>query len=366
MPAVPRLPWFTWGKTDKGSLGPSNPQTGTSISEILRMIDTALPSRAPRSASPDAEDATRQRAQTLAGDPSTQKFPGMRAAMAPHRVYIKDIMRQMGQVEAQTEQNIADIGSWFGQYGDLQMQAAGSNRRAGKRAAKQAKSFDKAVMSGLSGHVRSSYAGGSVRGQKNLLRTSRAASDFAANLAAEGAQMGAYQKLVQQRLGMQAQSDLMSELAKARAAKAGAKYEFKQQAIQGQQEDQLRLIGMLPQEIKGPIIGEMLGIPPEAFQGLGEKTTDPTIFGGRLRTALGSVDPFESDSAGGKPTMNLEDIIGSLKAAAASGGFDVNDPAVREMIRKYVEGNILGQYNTKTEGAQYGRAGTGGFYPLGG
>src|SRR5678815_3590994 len=179
----------------------------------------------------------------------------LRASTAPQRAAIAALQQNLGMIGAQTEQNQADIASWFGQASGMSRHAARADAKAGRKAAKG----DMRTARGLMGSVADpnvargiGTAGVRQAGLARIQGNENAA--YARNRAASIGEQGAYQQMVQARLGAQAEADVRSQIAQAQAAKVAAR----QSAKSGNMDNMLQLLGMVGDN---PTVDNILGVP---------------------------------------------------------------------------------------------------------
>lgn len=258
----------------------------------------------------------------------------VRAATAPQRALINALQGQLGQSAAQTKQNQADIGSWYGQLGGMYAGNARAAARGGKKASKQTARLGKGLLAGVADPNVARSVGNTAARQAGYLRVAgNEAANFARNQSADAGREAAYQQLVQQRLGMQQQADIRTQLAQAQAAKVAAK----SSANSGDMSQLLQVLGLVG---KNPQLDAMLGVPSED----GGFSLDQ---GSALQSALGSVDVFKDADKGGGTVggVDLEGIIKKMYGAANARGLDINSPEVKNAIRSYIASHIMDQYN---------------------
>jgi len=273
-----------------------------------------------------------------AASPSNSRA-SLRASTAPQRAAIAALQQNLAQIGAQTEQNQADISSWFGQAAGMSRGAARAAGRAGRKAARG----DTRTARGLMGSVADKNvargigtAGTRAAAYARLQGNENAA--YARNRAASIGEQGAYQQMVQARLGAQAEADIRSQLAQAQAARVAAR----QSAKSGDIGQMLQLLGLVGDN---PTVDAILGVPH-----LADGTDGPSALekGSALQSALGNVDFFKAADDGGGPTGDFNALLTRAYAAAKARGLDINDPQVIDGIRNYIQANVAGQYNTQT------------------
>jgi hypothetical protein len=262
----------------------------------------------------------------------------IRAATAPQRAAIQALQDNLGMIGAQTGQNQADIASWFGQAAGMSRHAARADVKAGRKAARGATRTARGLMGsvadknvargiGTAGVRQAGYA--RVAGNENAA--------YARNRAASIGEQGAYQQMVQARLGAQAEMDVRSQIAQAQAAKMQAKMSAKSGGI----EQMLAILGLAGDNAT---VDNLLGIPH-----ISEGDEGPSALekGSALQSALGNVDFFQGDDMGGAPTGDFNALLTKAYAAAKARGLNLNDPQVIDGIRNYIQANVASQYNTQ-------------------
>jgi hypothetical protein len=263
---------------------------------------------------------------------------------SPYTAQIQEIRRQIAQAGAQSQQNIADVRSWFGQYAGQMKGGAKANRKAGKAALRGNKRDLAGVLeSGIVGDptIRGNMAGAAADEARYLRSSNLASGQFDQRMIADAQRQSAYQALVQQRLGAQAQMDLRSQIPGLQAQRSASVQEGLSQGQDDRFQQWASIMNMLPQEQRA----EMLGFPPEQDAEAQFEWRD------RLGEALGGVTPtFASeDESGNKKTSSayrgFNDLLDAYKNAATGAGLDINDPAVRDAYRRYVAAYVLQNWN---------------------
>lgn len=271
-----------------------------------------------------------------AASPSSSRA-SLRASTAPQRAAIAALQQNLAQIGAQTEQNQADISSWFGQAAGMSRGAARAAGRAGRKAARG----DTRTARGLMGSVADKNvargigtAGTRAAAYARLQGNENAA--YARNRAASIGEQGAYQQMVQARLGAQAEADIRSQLAQAQAAKVAAR----QSAKSGDIGQVLQLLGMVGDN---PTVDRILGVPhlTEADSG------DALAQGSALQSALGNVDFFDPTTH--EATGDFNSLLKKAYAAAKARRLNIDDPNIKEAIRSYIQANVAGQYNQQND-----------------
>lgn len=264
----------------------------------------------------------------------------LRAATAPQRAAIAALQDNLAQIGAQTGQNQADISSWYGQAADMSSHAARAAGKAGRKAARGDTRTGKGLMKGIADPNVARGVGTAAARQAGYARIAgNENAAYARNRAASIGEQGAYQQMVQARLGAQAEADVRSQIAQAQAAKVAAKSSAKS----GNMDNIMQLLGLVGDN---PTVDAILGVP---HQGDG---VDSLAQGSALQSALGNVDFFQGADQGGGPTGDFNSLLTRAYAAAKARGLDINDPQVIDGIRNYIQANVAGQYNTQT-GSNY-------------
>lgn len=284
----------------------------------------------------------------------------MHATLAPYRAGIQSIRDQMGLAAAQTQQNIADIGSWYGQVANMARKGARSGAKADRKMIRAKGKFDKAILAGLGANkdVQRSYAGGSARGAGNLMNLGAINRAYTADSAQNAAEMDAYQKVIQQNLGAQQQMALADKLGELRAAKVSAK----SQASTAQQDMLLKILGMSDSSIGGQLLGPALGLQPEGSVGFSGDPVEMSRLNSAISSTAGGL--FDSSADGGQPRLGIEDSLAALRSQALGlfGQDAWKDPKFRDAFRAFVQSRFIPQYNDATD-QQWSWAGPGqGFY----
>lgn len=276
-------------------------------------------------------------AQAMAG----MSKKAQRSAVAPQRAAIKALQQAYAQAGAQTDQEVADIGSWFGQTAAMAQHNAKSDTRASKKAGKRTQRLGTGLLKGIADpNVARAVAARAQREGSSIARAGNEQAHFDRVHAADIAEQGDYQALVRQRLGMQAQSDIMSQIAQAKAAKSAAKAEVSS----GAQSAMMDVIQMLPEDARLEYL--RTGQLP-AGMGDAPSRSDVRADASALTGALGRVPVFESDAQGGMPISDFQGILKQMYGAAQAQHIDINDPQIREQIRAWVMSNIAPTYNQK-------------------
>lgn len=287
--------------------------------------------------------------QMLMGGGQGSSKSSMHAQMAPYNAGINALQNQLGLAQAQTQQNIADINSWYGQAGALAGKVARKGAKADRKMIKSKGKFDKAILAGLGANkdVQRSYAGGAARGAGNLMNLGAINRAYTADRANDASQMGAYQDIVQQRLGQQMQMGIMDQIAQAKATKASAKATAKSSAATAQQDMLLKILGAMGTDATAAILGPAFGLSPEGGGGM------DSVEGGRLASAVGSATSglFSGTPAeGGEPLMNMQDSLAALRnrAEGVFGRDAMKDPEFMDRYRALVAQMFIPRYNQST------------------
>lgn len=179
----------------------------------------------------------------------------VRAATAPQAALVDALQGQLAQTGAQTDQNMADIDSWMGQLGGIYNKGAKQAARGGKRAAKSTAKLGRGLMAGIADKNVAQSVGNTSARQAGYLRVQgNEAANFARAQGRDAGREAEYLKLVQQRLGMQQEADIRTQLAQAQAAKVSARSSAKSSDM-GQLLQVLGLVG------DNPALDKMLGVP---------------------------------------------------------------------------------------------------------
>lgn len=249
--------------------------------------------------------------------------------------------KALAQSRAQEEQNQADIGSWYSQLGGQYAQAGKANRKTSKKMRKEAGAMNRSLVKaqadkgvgyalGIAGQSEGSYLRELGLGQ----------AAFDRRLAADASAQGAYQQMVQARLGAQERAGIRDDM---RAAA---------QSSQGESWDRMmQVLGLMSSEQRDAFL-----------QG-----QDPRMAGaeapdfGVMRDALGDSadtffkdvkDPSTGDTYEAARRNDFPQILAMLRDAVGGAGMNINDPAVREAFRRWVSGNFATRYNAaNAEGA---------------
>lgn len=283
----------------------------------------------------------------------------------PYNIVIQGLRNESAQVGAQTGQNIADIGSWFGQLGGSLRRGAKANKRAARGARRGAKRFAEGLLGGIADpNVSYGLRKDAASEGAYLAETALENARFDRSLMNDAQRQESYQRLVQQRLGAQAQADIRSKIAEAKAQKRMFRFEQQSAAGEDQRSMMMSLLGMLPDDKGAPIIAQMLGLDPRMFIDAPEDSFDRDARGdmsGALSAILGDV----SEQRYGEG--DFENILGTLRTGVGAGGagFDLSDPRIREAFQSWIAANFLNLYNSQNEGTDFAyRGGTGGFRPI--
>jgi hypothetical protein len=272
---------------------------------------------------------------------------------SPYTAAIQEIRRQIAQTGAQTQQNIADVHSWFNQYAGQLRGAAKGNRKAGKRAVRsQARETRGLLGSGLIGDAAlAREVGAGARDERRYLRnTNQAEGRFDRRMIADAARQEAYQALVQSRLGAQAQADLGAKLSGLRQQRSSAI----QEAMSSQGDDEFSrwatIMNMLPQDTRA----QLLGLPGEA-----QDPQDALEFEWKMRDRLGEamsgITPAErgkddsGEAAYSSSYGNFNELLDAYRQVARGAGLNLDDPAVREWFRNYIASKTLEKWNPYAE-----------------
>jgi hypothetical protein len=262
----------------------------------------------------------------------------LRAATAPQRAAIRALQENLGMIGAQTAQSQADIGSWFGQLGDMYQGNAKAASKSGRRAARGDTRTGRGLMRGIADANVAGTVGRTAARQAGYVRAqAENEANFSRNQAADAARQGSYQQLVQARLGAQAEADVRSQIAQAQAARVAARSSAKSANM----DNMLQLLGIVGDNAT---VDNILGVPHMA-DGEGPSALEK---GSALQSALGNVDFFKAADDGGGPTGDFNALLTRAYAAAKARGLDINDPQVIDGIRNYIQANVAGQYNTQT------------------
>ena len=286
--------------------------------------------------------------QMLMGGGQGSSRSSMHAQMAPYNAGINALQNQLGLAQAQTQQNIADINSWYGQAGALAGKVARKGAKADRKMIKSKGKFDKAILAGLGEQGRSAF----LRRRccawcRNLMNLGAINRAYTADRANDASQMGAYQDIVQQRLGQQMQMGIMDQIAQAKATKASAKATAKSSAATAQQDTLLKILGAMGTDATAAILGPAFGLSPEGGGGM------DSVEGGRLASAVGSATSglFSGTPAeGGEPLMNMQDSLAALRnrAEGVFGRDAMKDPEFMDRYRALVAQMFIPRYNQST------------------
>lgn len=259
----------------------------------------------------------------------------VRAATAPYRAGIQEVMRQIGQSQAQTAQNQADITSWFGQAGDMYRSNARVAKRSTKKAAKGAKRLSRGLLEGMADpNVARALASQGTRDIRHIAATGANEANFQRAQAADTSRQASYERMVQARLGAQQTADLQAQIPLLRAQKMQAREQARSE--NDPLENLLNVLQVLPEDLR---IQVLTGQAPAAEGGFGLQE------GSALQSALGNVQAFRSEDQGGAPTDTFNGLLRRMYAAAEARGLNVNDPEVRNAIQQYIQANIVPGYN---------------------
>jgi len=275
----------------------------------------------------------------------------LRAATAPQRAAIHALQQNLGMIGAQTAQSQADIGSWFGQLGDMYQGNAKAASKSGRRAARGDTRTGRGLMRGIADANVAGTVGRTAARQAGYVRSqAENEANFSRNQAADAARQGSYQQLVQARLGAQAEADVRSQIAQAQAAKVAARSSAKSANM----DNIMQLLGLVGDN---PTVDNILGVPH-----LADSTDGPSALekGSALQSALGNVNFFADKDQGGAPQGDFNQLLQKAYAAARARGLNLSDPAVRDGIRNYIQANVAGDYNAFA-GTHYGLQPNGSF-----
>jgi len=276
---------------------------------------------------------------------NTQASTGGPTGPNPYNVAVRVLQHQYDQAGAQTEQNIADVGSWFGQYGNMAQHAAKSNRKAGRSAAKDAGKFSKGIIEGIADpNVARAIGKDAMSTQRYIGKSNASENRFDNRMTADAGRQEAYYKMVQSRLGAQQQSEIRDQIAVAKAERAQAL------AASGQGDEKfnniLSVLRLLPQDQRAQMLG---------FPGAADKGFDTDARSG-LAAALSGASQLGTDPDTKKPTFAYQDfnsLLSGLQSGASAGGFDLNNPQIRDAYRQWIAANLLPLWNNYQGGPDY-------------
>jgi len=346
-------------------------QIGKTREEVEATHDRPIDSLAPDSAQAP-EGAVPMWSQILemvgGGGASGSKTSASSRSINPYAAVLKELRRQYGQQGAQADQNIADIQSWFGQLGGMWRKAGKQTARSNRRAARDNTRMNRNMLEGVADpNVARSLGAYALNDSAYLAGSGANERAFDRRMAVDADRQSAYQALVQQRLGAQAQSDIRAQMAQARAQRSQYQLESQSAAANASGErvqTLLSMLGLLPEQERLA----MLGIPdiPEA----GAEGAFDTDAREGLYSALSDVPAFGVDEDK-MPQTNFPDfnsMLNAYRAAAIGQGLDFSDPAQLQAFRAMLAGYALPQWNAIARGRegmmQYGPA-VGGFRQIG-
>lgn len=288
--------------------------------------------------------------------PSNQSMRQQIIQQSPYTAQINELRRQIAQAGAQTEQNIADVGSWFGQLGGTLKSGRKANRKAGKAALRS----NRKDLQGLlgSGMIGDSAITSDVRGaamdEARYLRSSNLENQrFDTRSLSDAARQQEYQQFVLQRLGQQQQADMRAQIGGLRSQRQASMAEAMSEQGDEQWSRMMQVLGLVPQEQRAA----MLGLPGEA-QDPREALEFDWKWRDRLAEAMGGITPTykSKDAKSGEETTassfrNFQELLNAYQSAATGSGLDINDPAVRDAYRRYIASYVLDKWNPYAQSA---------------
>lgn len=305
------------------------------------------------------------------GMSSQSLMQSVQSMPTPYGPILRDLRRQMGDVRAQESQNIADINSWFGQLGGMYRGAAKTARRSSKKAGKENAAFNAGLVAGLADPgVASRIASGAQSDARAISESGLAEANFNRRQAAGTQEQANYQRLIQQRLGMQEREDIRSQMAQVRGQAAGYRADLAKQLMEEQGDPTERLfdfIQLLPEDARLSFLTQGTIPGPEQEGGF-----DTDARSG-LAAALGAVreNLFTENPEDERPDIAVRDfnaMLDAMKASALSGGFDLSDPQQLQAFRAWIAAHVLPQWNSiaaSREGRMQYQPGPKGFYQSG-
>ena len=340
------------GMGSYGGTPPSGGITPADVLEHLAMIQHARSQEA-ESKSIHSMDQVEENRLNRSANPSNS----VQAALSPFQSLmamaqgggggadLSAYLDALKQSRAQTSQNQADIGSWYGQLSGMYNKAGKANRKTSKKMRGEAKAFNAGLVAGQAdkgvgyGLAQAGQAEGNY-----LMELGQDQSAFDRRLSADAVAQGNYQKMVQARLGAQERAGIRDDMRSAAAASQGESWDR-----------MMQVLGLMdnPEVAKYMMTGD-----PNSFMESG----DPPDFGA-LQSALGdSADSMfrdYKDPATGDTVQQytggggFENALQQLRGSVGGAGLDINDPAVREAFRRWVQGNFQSRYNTYAPGPDY-------------
>lgn len=341
------------GITLGGGQGTAGGISPADILEHLAMLQQARQATAERASLHSMDQVEENRATGRSANPSNS----VQAALSPFQSLmamaqgggggadLSAYLDALKQSRAQTKQNQADIGSWYGQLSGMYNKAGKANRKTSKKMRNEAKAFSAGLVAGQAdkgvgyGLAQAGQAEGNY-----LMELGQDQSAFDRRLSADAVAQGNYQKMVQARLGAQERSGIRDDMRSAAAASQGDSWDR-----------MMQVLGLMdnPEVAKYMLTGD-----PNSFMEAG----DPPDFGS-LQSALGdSADSMfrdYKDPATGDTVQQytggggFENALRQLRGAVGGAGLDINDPTIREAFRRWVEGNFQSRYNTYAPGPDY-------------
>jgi hypothetical protein len=298
--------------------------------------------RVKASTGPDNPESLFNTLMQIAAGGSPDASTGGPTGNNPYHVAVKVLQHQYAQAGAQTDQNIADIGSWYGQYQGQARHAVKANKRAGRASAKDAARFSGDILSGIADpNVARATAADAERTQRYIGRSNTHETQFDRRVAVDAGREEAYQKLVQQRLGAQEQAGIRDQIAMAKAQQSS----YAQSQGGGGIDQIMSVLRLLPEDQRL----QALGVPGKDD---GFSTDDRS----GLAAALSGASQMGQNPDTKMPTFAYKDfnsLLEGLQHGASSGGFNLNDPQIRDAYRQWIAANLLPIWNQTQGGPNY-------------